>query len=233
VPKSICVPSPKSISCSCLRRVMGQSSAEATAKKKGVFSERKARESRSLYLLLGFGSAAAAFATAAIALGAAAPFCSWLEVPAQFFFRNASTPGGMVSDPSTEIARQVHSADVRVRILPTPRVLLFALAAVAGSPGWAIGATGPLAPGVIYPLVGLVCITAQMLIPKNSLNFEHCYHRYNTVPIAPISLPSPPPLHCYHRYSAIPIAVIYRYLHHRCCVVTAINPSLMELIIIN
>ena len=33
------------------------------------------------------------------------------------FLQNASTPGGSVSDPSTEIARQVHSADVRVRIL--------------------------------------------------------------------------------------------------------------------
>jgi hypothetical protein len=32
------------------------------------------------------------------------------------FLQNASTPGGSVSDP-TEIARQVHSADVRVRIL--------------------------------------------------------------------------------------------------------------------
>jgi hypothetical protein len=63
---------------------MGQSPAKATAKKKGAFSARKARESRNLYLLLGFGSAAAAFAAAAIALGAAAPFCSWLEVPAQF-----------------------------------------------------------------------------------------------------------------------------------------------------
>jgi hypothetical protein len=54
---------------------MGQSLAKATAKKKWAFSERKARESRNLYLLLGFGSAAAAFAAAATALGAAAPFC--------------------------------------------------------------------------------------------------------------------------------------------------------------
>jgi hypothetical protein len=51
---------------------MGQSPAKATANKKWAFSERKARESRNLYLLLGFGSAAAAFAAAATALGAAA-----------------------------------------------------------------------------------------------------------------------------------------------------------------
>ena len=69
---------------------MGQSPAKATAKKKWAFSERKARESRNLYLLLGFGSAAAAFAAAATALGAAAPFCSWLGVRALFSSRVVS-----------------------------------------------------------------------------------------------------------------------------------------------
>ena len=64
-----------------LRRVMGQSPAKATVEKKWAFSERKARESRNLYLLLGFGSVAATFAAAATTLGAAAPFFSWLEVP--------------------------------------------------------------------------------------------------------------------------------------------------------
>jgi hypothetical protein len=33
------------------------------------------------------------------------------------WFLLISTPGGSVSDLSTEIARQVHSADMRVRIL--------------------------------------------------------------------------------------------------------------------
>jgi hypothetical protein len=49
------------------------------------------------------------------------------------FLQNASTPGGSVSDPSTEIARQVHSADVRVRILfPLGFAFFLVLALLAG-----------------------------------------------------------------------------------------------------
>ena len=97
MPKSICVPSPKSISCSCLRRVMGQLPAKVTAKKKWAFSERKARESRNLYLLLGFGSAAAAFAAAAFAaaataLGAAAPFLRVAGGARSVFFKTRRLP---------------------------------------------------------------------------------------------------------------------------------------------
>ena len=106
---------------------MGQSPAKATANKKWAFSERKARESRNLYLLLGFGSAAAAFAAAATALGAAAPFCSWLEVSAQFSSKRVDSR--WIGLGSQHRDRQASPLDgcartdplpARLRLLPRP-----------------------------------------------------------------------------------------------------------------
>jgi hypothetical protein len=49
------------------------------------------------------------------------------------FLQNTPTPGGSVSGPSTEIARRVHSTDVRVRILfPLGFAFFLVLALLAG-----------------------------------------------------------------------------------------------------
>jgi hypothetical protein len=114
---------------------MGQSPAKATAKKKWAFSERKARESRNLYL-----------PTCYLALDLLQLPLLLLQLHSELlllfargwrcplsFLQNASTPGGSVSDPSTEIARQVHSADVRVRVLfPLGFAFFLVLALLAG-----------------------------------------------------------------------------------------------------
>jgi hypothetical protein len=102
---------------------------KATAKKKGAFSERKTREIRNLYLLLGFGSAAAAFAAAVIALGAAVPFCSWLGVPAVCSSRVVSRSHAVGSQHRDQASPLV--ADVRVRILFPLGIAFYVLALLA------------------------------------------------------------------------------------------------------